>query len=115
MLGRFKKQEFIWEPISEWGRKMKADRERMNIVTVILNPKPKVGPAERPKRIRVRKPKARTGKPVGHPKGVVFISDRKCSMCDTCIRTDNAKGLCQKHSKQMWNLSMKGKRGKKAA
>lgn len=112
-----KKQEEIWEPCSDWGRSMKPylDQVKRQAVVVIRKPRPEVERAERPRRIRVHVPKKPTGRPVGHPKGLAFISDRKCEKCETYIRMDNTKGLCQKHSKQLWNLSMKGKRGKAAA
>lgn len=74
MLGRFKKHEEEWTPISEWGRKMKADRERMNIVTVM---KPQV----MKKRIRVS--------------NTPYVAG-KCSLCPGHIGPQNKSGICSK-------------------
>lgn len=100
-----KKIEEIWEPCSDWGRSMKPylDQVKRQAVIVIRKPRPEVERAEPRKRNRVHKPKTSTGRPVGHPKGLAFISDRKCEKCETYIRVDNKHGLCQKHYKQMQN------------
>lgn len=96
------KQEEEWIPISDWGRSMKSYLDQVKVKAVMVT-KPKA------KRQHVYRPRPRTGRPPGHQKGVPFTSSRKCAKCDTCIRSDNKYGLCQKHTKQQWQQEHRAK------
>lgn len=106
MIAQYARHEEEWVPVSDWGRAEKARREAQQPVK-----RAKVVKIREP---RVKKPKQPAARRAGRPVGP-FVSAMKCEKCETMIRSDNTKGLCQKHSKELWNLSMKGKRGKKAA
>lgn len=114
MLGRFASQEEEWVPCSDWGKSMKPylDQVKREALMVVRNPRPQVVRAERAGRIKMYKPKPRTGRPVGHPKGRKLVSGRKCEKCDTYIRVDNTYGLCAVHAKP---LRFRRWREKKAA
>jgi len=85
MHARFKNHQEEWIPVSEWGRKMKAEREQLNIVTVY---KPQV----MKKRIRVS--------------NTPYVAG-KCSMCPGHVGPQNKSGVCSKCCKTNVRLALK--------